>query len=305
MTTSSLSPLRYPGGKQILTRILRHLIQLNNRSGGVYVEPYAGGAGAALALLFGGHVNRIIINDADPHIFAFWDAVLNKTSRLVQMVRDTPLTIEEWHRQRSVYHSPSRHSQLRLGFASFYLNRCNRSGIIATGGVIGGLDQTGKWKQDARFNREDLVRRIERIAKYRDRISISNHDAIDLLRQLSAEPSKTNRFFVYLDPPYYGKGSQLYLDYYGPEDHAALAEYLKSCSSLKWLLSYDNARKIRELYSDFRKVSFDLGYSASKRSVGSEVLIFNETLKFPSVWKRRIPQKFISRSEQGSVPMPT
>ena len=55
------SPLRYPGGKQILARVLAHLIQINGREGGIYAEPYAGGAGAALSLLFGEHVERLML----------------------------------------------------------------------------------------------------------------------------------------------------------------------------------------------------------------------------------------------------
>ena len=164
----SFSPLRYPGGKQILARVLAHLIKVNGREGGVYVEPYAGGAGAALSLLYGEFVRQIIINDKDPSIHAFWDAVLNKTANLSKLVRETPLTVEEWQRQRQIYLASKKHSALRVGFAAFYLNRRNRSGIIGNAGVIGGQKQTGKWKIDARFNREDLVARIQRVAQYRD-----------------------------------------------------------------------------------------------------------------------------------------
>jgi DNA adenine methylase len=132
------SPFRYPGGKQILSRLIAHLIHLNDCVGGTYLEPYAGGAGVALSLLFGEHVDRMLINDADPSIFACWNGILYDTNRFLKLLRDTPTTTEEWARQRQIYLNPKRHSSLKLGFATFYLNRCNRSGIIKNGGPIGG-----------------------------------------------------------------------------------------------------------------------------------------------------------------------
>lgn len=300
----SHSPLRYPGGKQILARVLGHLIARNGRSGGVYVEPYAGGAGAALSLLYGGHVNRISINDADPRIHAFWDAVLNKTERFLKLLRDTPLTVDEWLRQRQVYRNPSRHSGLRVGFATFYLNRCNRSGIIGNAGLIGGLQQTGKWKLDARFNREELAERVARVARYRERIALSNLDAIDFLRGLHADPRLSGRAFVYLDPPYYDKGSQLYLDHYAHTDHAKLADFLRAHAAFIWVMSYDNVPQIRKLYRPFRQVSFNLGYSAHDWRLGKELLIFNTSFRFPEPWRRRIPHKFITAADRISATMP-
>src|ERR1051326_2392916 len=184
MPTAS-SPLRYPGGKQILCNLLAHLIKLNDLEGKAYAEPYAGGAGAALSLLYSGYVSRIMINDADLHVFAFWHAVLNNNRRFVDLVDSAEVSVQEWHKQREIYQHPNRHSLLRVGFATFYLNRCNRSGIIASGGVIGGKAQHGKWGIGARFNKPELSNRIERIAHYRHQIHISNCDGMAFLDRKS------------------------------------------------------------------------------------------------------------------------
>lgn len=300
----SFSPLRYPGGKQILARVLGHLIRLNGREGGIYVEPYAGGAGAALSLLYGEYVKRVLINDADSRIYAFWDGVVNRTEQFLKLLRDTPLSVEEWKRQRQIYLNPSRNSRLKVGFSTFYLNRCNRSGIIANAGLIGGLKQTGKWKIDARFNREDLARRVERVSRYRERISLFNLDATKFLRAEMPKPSMVDRGFVYLDPPYYGKGSQLYLNHYTPADHASFARYL-STASFTWVMSYDNVPQIRKLYSSHRQVSFNLGYSARDWRIGKELLILPPHIQFPSAWLKHIPSIFITSADQIPVPMPT
>jgi DNA adenine methylase len=300
----SLSPLRYPGGKQILARILGHLIRLNGREGGIYVEPYAGGAGAALSLLYGEYVKQVVINDADSRIYAFWHGVVNQTDQFLKLLRNTPLSVEEWKRQRQIYLKPARNSRLRVGFATFYLNRCNRSGIIGNAGVIGGLKQNGKWKIDARFNRKDLARRVERVARYRERITLSNLDASKLLQAELPKPSWVDRAFVYLDPPYYCKGSQLYLNYYTSDNHAAFARYL-STTNFAWVMSYDNVGEIRKLYSSYRQISFNLGYSARSWKIGKELLIVPDHVRFPSAWPKRIPDRFITSADRIPFSMPT
>lgn len=300
---TSYSPFRYPGGKQILARVLGHLIKLNGREGGIHVEPYAGGAGAALSLLFGEHVGHLMLNDADPSVHAFWSSILTRTKSFLKLLRDTPLSVAEWERQRQIYLQPSRHSRLRLGFATFYLNRCNRSGIIGNAGLIGGRNQTGRWKLDARFNRTELARRIERIAMYRDRIQLHNLDAIQFLRQHVSTSELLRRAFVYLDPPYYLKGSQLYLNHYKPADHERLAAYLMHNAKFTWVLSYDNVPEIRRLYAGLRQVQFRLGYSAREWRVGKEIMISKHEVAFPDRWKARIPDQCVTSADRIQIPM--
>lgn len=273
------SPLRYPGGKQVLAKVLAHLIRINAASEGVYAEPFAGGAGAALALLFGEHVERIIINDADCRIAAFWEAVLHQTNAFIKLVQNTPVTIAEWRRQRAIYLDTRRRSTLAAGFATFYLNRCNRSGIIASGGPIGGIRQQGQWKIDARFNRDNLSERVSKIATYRDRIELSNLDAIKFLRlQSKKKRPKARPLFVYLDPPYFAMGEHLYLNYYDADDHGRLAKYLKGATAFQWALTYDNVPQIKKLYAELRRAKFDLAYSARER----------KTMERAQAWKPRM-----------------
>jgi len=297
------SPLRYPGGKQVLSRLIAHLIQMNGCTGGVYVEPYAGGASIALSLLFGEYVDRVVINDADVCIHAFWKAVLFDTEKFVKLLRETPTTVEEWAKQREVYLQPKRFGTLKLGFATFYLNRCNRSGIISRGGPIGGQQQDGTWKIDARFNRVELERRVRRIAEYRDRITLLRRDAV-LLLQEDVPCLRPLRPFVYLDPPYYQKGRELYLNYYEHTDHEKLATLLRKHSPYHWIMSYDNVPEISALYEDFRRVRFSLDYSARERREGTEVMILPLTLAFPKAWVHTIPRRFITAADDApTMPM--
>jgi DNA adenine methylase len=243
-------------------------------------EPYAGGAGASLGLLFSEHVKSVLINDLDYRIFSFWWSVLNRTDQFVKMINSVPLTIREWQRHRDIYRSPRKHKRFDVGFAAFYLNRTNRSGILVNGGPIGGIKQTGGWGIDARFTRPSLVDRIERIAAYQERIAISNLDALTFLRRLEADFSG-RALFIYLDPPYYEKGAKLYLSTYAHEDHVEIAGALQASKHRHWAVTYDDVPTIRKIYVGCRLKPFTLRYSAQRRRLGSELLILPKGLVVP------------------------
>lgn len=274
------SPLRYPGGKACLTHFIANLAKINGREGGIYVELYAGGAGAALNMLFEGTFNHIHINDYDYNIFSVWYSVLNDTDNFIRLIKDTPVTIDEWHRQRDIYKSGKTAGLLALGFATFFLNRTNRSGIIFKAGPIGGRDQTGNYLIDVRFNKDNLIERVERIANHRDQITLTNTDAVQILKHLQDYHPDIQNIFLYLDPPYYQKGKQLYLNNYSHDDHKKLANTVAELDNeIKWLISYDNIADIRQLYQGYRMSCFDLNYTLQSKKFGSELLVFSHGLE--------------------------
>jgi len=240
------------------------------------------------------HVQRIILNDADPCVFAFWKTLLNNKDDFIRRFQNTPITTDEWKRQREIYRHQARHSRTKVALATFYLNRCNRSGIIVNGGPIGGLEQAGKWKIDARFNKDDLIRRIEKVHLYRDRIDVYNMDAIEFLENVIGRRQALDDVLVYLDPPYYTKGSRLYLNHYCHEDHAQLAAFIKRPTRFHWLMTYDNVPEINELYRDCRRIPFHLSYSAHSYKTGSELLIHKATLAVPDELLMRDHTKTVS-----------
>jgi len=275
----TLSPLRYPGGKAKLANFAQALILTNRLSDGHYVEPYAGGASIALSLLINEYVSHVHLNDIDRSIFAFWHSVLNDTNALCHRIKNATLSVPAWRRQRAVQAAHHKSSLRELGFSTLYLNRTNRSGIINSAGIIGGAGQVGKWKLDARFYRDTLIRRIQTIAAYRDRITLSNLDAATFLKRLIPQlPPKT---LLYLDPPYYVKGKRrLYANHYQHSDHAQIAALLANCK-LPWIVSYDNAAQVRRLYRGYGHLKYRLKYSAHQRYEGSEVMFFSNDLARP------------------------
>lgn len=276
---SYFTPLRYPGGKGKLAEYIKAILVTNDLTGGVYVEPYAGGAAVALELLLLDYVEKIHINDLNSGIYAFWKAVLDQPDELVHKIETTLVTIDEWHRQKEIQADTSS-SSFNLAFATFFLNRCNRSGILKAG-VIGGKDQAGKWKLDARFNKSDLVARIRYIQRFRDRIELHCQDAATLVQDLAVKLPQNSIF--YLDPPYYVKGKGLYDNFYNHEDHEAVAQVICGIDSVKWIVSYDDTPEIDAMYAAYRSLRYSLSYSAQRREQGGEVMFFCRDLIIPDV----------------------
>lgn len=273
------TPLRYPGGKRRLAEFVALLMNENSLTGGHYVEPYAGGAGLALALLYEGHATHIHINDLSKGIYAFWASILEETDDFLRLLWDTPVNMETWEKQRALQQTPDSVPPLDLGFSTFFLNRTNRSGIIS-GGAIGGRQQAGKWKLDARFNKESLSLRIEKLASYRTQISVYNQDAGHFLYTIVQ--NLPEEALVYLDPPYYARSRRLYENHYDREDHERLQQSVRVLNQ-RWMVSYDSVPEVYEIYSPFRHKKYSLSYSAGTREKGSEVIFFSHALVVPSV----------------------
>lgn len=276
-----LSPLRYPGGKAILSNFLRAVIAENDLTGCRYFEPFAGGAGAALTLLESGDVSKISLNDADYRIYAFWHSALHQTAEFVERIFTIPLTITEWRRQHAICSSPEKHEVFEVGFAAFYMNRCNRSGVLTGAGPIGGYDQQSEWTISARFNRDTLSQRISHIGSLKSSIEIYNEDAIDFLKIALPSGLGRQKVFAYLDPPYVVKGQRLYLNAYDSDSHKALSKYILSQNALRWLMSYDDCELIRDLYETCEKASLEIRYSLQERKSGAELVISPHSLKLP------------------------
>ncbi len=270
------SPLRYPGGKWRLANYFEEIIKLNFARPPVYAEPYAGGASLALSLLFSNVVSDVYLNDLDAAIHAFWFSVLRHNQDFCRLVDRTPITPTEWRKQKKIHTGGLASGRLALGFATFFLNRTNHSGIL-NGGMIGGKRQRGEWKLDARFNRSELVRRIRKISDFRNRIHLHCQDAADFLR----EQRFRKYTFVYLDPPYYQSGRQLYLNAYKPDDHALVRDCALSLRC-PWVVSYDDVPEIRQLYRSQKSRCVRLLHTARSARLGREVMFFSGTLRIPS-----------------------
>ena len=273
------SPLRYPGGKGKLASFMEYMIDQLGHQGGTYIEPFAGGAGIAMELLLRNVVSRIVINDYDKAVWSFWKAILTETDRFVEEIRTVPLTVDEWQKQHKILVTQNDKYSFELGFAAFYLNRTNRSGIIK-GGVIGGQEQTKDWKMDVRFKREELVTRIQRIAARKKDIKLYNKDVNSFIKNYV--PLYEENALIYFDPPYFRKGQQLYMNFFNYKDHVRIEQEIREHVNCDWIITYDYEPQIEEIYHNYNLRLYDLNYSVSTKRKANELMIFKDGIFIPS-----------------------
>lgn len=273
------TPLRYPGGKGRLAPFIKSVLEHNDLRDGTYIEPFAGGAGVAIDLLLTGHVQNIIINDLNYQIYAFWKTVISDPDYLINSINEIDFSIGFWDRQKKIFQRADFYELREVAFATLFLNRTNRSGIL-NGGPIGGREQKGEWKIDARFNQERIIEKIRRIAAMGEHITVSQQNAIELLENYSGREKN----LIYVDPPYYVQGRNLYYDHFKEADHLAVRDTIRRLdASANWIVSYDSCEEIAKLYREFKGLEYNIGYSARDARKGTELMYFSSGLKIPEL----------------------
>ncbi|CFX15431.1 Adenine modification methylase, M.EcoRV-type [Syntrophomonas zehnderi OL-4] len=273
------SPLRYPGGKSSITPLIKLILSKKDNRTTTYIEPFAGGAGVAINLLLDGVVDNIVINDYDKAIYSFWRALKEQTDDLISLIEDTPVNIEEWYKQKAIYSTSNRKYSLELGFATFFLNRTNRSGIL-NAGPIGGYSQSDFYKIDARYNKPMLVERIQSIATKKKSIFIYNKEVRSFLTQIL--PKFQENAFIYFDPPYFVNGKRLYKNFFVENDHVDIARSIEQNVTCDWVMTYDDETRIRSIYSNYVMRNYVLNYSAANKGKGTELIIFKSSKLVPN-----------------------
>jgi len=276
------SPLRYPGGKNCIFPFMSKIFYENDLVGIPYAEPYTGGAGLALHLLIEGYVNRIYINDLDPCIYLFWKVLLKRTEEFCSWIEYVPVNLETWRYYKEVHKQGIDADELELAKSTFYLNRTNMSGVLDAG-PIGGFNQEGKYKMDVRFNKKDLIAKIQKIALYKDRIILSNYDGIQFIKELNRKHSE---IFIYLDPPYVAKGHYLYMNYFSEQDHVKLGKYVGEIKK-RWMVSYDKNDLILKIYSKWNMVEHEL-LQCTSNCKKKEIIVFSDGLKYKESMKELV-----------------
>lgn len=287
------SPLRYPGGKNKLSQFMSTVIKNMNFDTCTYIEPFAGGAGIALSLLLDGTVDRIVINDYDKAIYSFWRSIKEEPDELKKRIHNTPITIDEWYKQKDIYVKSKSYS-LDLAFATLFLNRTNHSGIL-NAGPIGGYAQDGDWKLDVRFNKDKIIDKIEKIAKHRNKITVYNKDIISLLTNYA--PRFAGNQFYYFDPPYYNKGQELYKNFFNANDHKRIRDKIANEIMAPWIITYDDVDEIVKLYNNYSVKRFELTYSAANKGTATELMIFSDDKNCPT--SEQIKQEKIKINLRG------
>jgi DNA adenine methylase len=284
----SPSPLRYPGSKAALRLFVEQFLAHNNLLGTEFCEPFAGGASVSIFILENGLASRVRIVDIDHGVCAFWRQVFFNTKPFIARIKRLSITIRSWEKfQRASQIKPrTKAEELECAAGFLFLNRTSFSGIVGAG-PIGGRDQSSEYALDCRFNREELIRRIEYLSQYRDRVTVEKADGISCIRSLKANDDCV----LYVDPPYFEYGKKFYRHHFNEDDHAKLFSALKACKQ-PWLLSYDHSESIREKYDAFTTRSVSWMNVARKFNYRDELIITNvdmpNTLLDPAPYARKV-----------------
>lgn len=288
MSTNTRSILRYPGSKARFCAFIAKAIALNAARPRLFVEPFCGGASVSIALLEGGVVEEIAINDVDSLISQLWSTVFSKDGAewLANQVLEVPLSVDEWRRQKALIPVSSHEAALKC----LYLNRTSFNGIIHKSGPLGGWGQKSI-KIGVRFNRQRLFDRILELSSLRDRVRVSNQGWLGVCQQYSSHDGAV----FYLDPPYFHKAEQLYGHTFGEHEHEDLRNFLRKFNR-PWLLSYDDSQEVRDLYDSVTSKARVIDNTYSTHPLGGCAFIGRELL-FSNM--KRLPAP--TKGTQGHV----
>lgn len=275
-----LSPLRYPGGKRRFARYVAEVIRLNSLQPKVFVEPFAGGASVSLRLLNDGVVEAVALGERDPLVASFWKVLFDDTDWLIEQIERIEVSVAKWR----YFRDTSFHSHRERALACFFLNRTSFGGMLGKPTPIGGYAQESKYKIDDGFNVGALVKRIRQVAAFRERVRLVNHgDWRDTIKKVQSWGHKDEEVFYYLDPPFCETSAHVYRYHFEAADHEALRDRLMHLRQ-PWLLSYDPAPAIQELYANSGLVEdrTDILYTLSRtRNRAAQEMILTNLLNLP------------------------
>lgn len=270
MATYAKSPLRYPGGK---SRAIKDIHQHIPMDIGEYREPFVGGGSVFLSIksLFRSRIERYWINDLHHDLTCFWRYVRDDIDALVKQVR----TLRENYAGdgRALYtylkDDANMTSDFERAVRFFVMNRITFSGVMDAGGY-------SNQSFEKRFTASS-IERLEKVAYHLQATEITQGDYAPLLQE------DGEKVFIFLDPPYwsatqsrlYGKRGELHIGF----DHERFAEQMKQCSH-RWLITYDDSPRIRNLFDFATIVEWQLqygmnNYKQGKAEKGRELFIKN------------------------------
>lgn len=251
------SAFRYPGSKdKIADDVLKWfppsvLYSFANRSLSCYCEPFIGcGAMAVKVLPLLASSTRVVIADKDYGIVCLWKAVRDNPKELSRKLLNFTPSVEAFADFKT--RDGSRDGDpVDIGFRKFALHQMSFSGLGAmAGGPIGGVAQRSDYAVDCRFRPERHARHIGDQHKLLKRFASVEIIDGDFSLALDRVPDDG---FAYMDPPYFLKGGELYVNNMTPEDHERLAGILAT-ARYEWALSYDDHERIRKLYGEWADI---------------------------------------------------
>lgn len=260
--------LRYPGSKRKLVKTISKFLEKLNKNCNTYIEPFLGAGFVAANWLQDHQYDYTFLNDKDEDIAGIFNVIIRWPGELIKEIEQFTPSVESFYAfkaARSFY-------PVKRALETIALHQMSYSGLgKMAAGPIGGKKQNGSYKVDCRWNAKKLAAMI---LKWHDILKraycISSNDFAQVLSLEGNIPTA----LMYLDPPYYEKGKELYQYSFSEADHQRLFESL-NVTRAKWLLSYDDHDFIRRLYRDYYMHEIEASYTIKTHRKKKELLISN------------------------------
>jgi DNA adenine methylase len=254
---------RYPGGKsRIAHQIVKEMGNIQE-----YREPFFGGGSIGLEVLESLPLGADVwVNDKYPPLASLWKMIIEDPYPLMDRISEYVPTVDDFFRIKQIFLGmPEILSEEERAMMCLVLHQISFSGLgVKAGGPIGGKTQKGTYKVDCRWSPRTLNAKILKAHRLFQRANVTC-TAVDYVRLLEDATPQTT---VYLDPPYYVRGNDLYQEPFSVQDHEELAVILRGLDC-KWFISYDDCPEIRDLYSWAKIIEFKRQYAIknAKREV--------------------------------------
>jgi DNA adenine methylase len=259
-----MSVLRYPGGKSRAVKILSPLFPDDME---ILYSPFFGGGSVELNLAQRDTVREVLANDKFSLLINFWEQAKTNNTALADLAEQQRLGLDKdtfLHFRKTINDPLTTDIDKAVKF--YCINRCSFSGSTFSGGF-------SKESSEKRFTKSgvDRLRRVD-LTKF----SFSNLCAIDFL---SSVDTSNPRAYIYADPPYLLETNNLYGvrgDLHESFDHDAFAQRIKSLP--RWILSYNDSPRVRELYTGHRFTVPNWAYGMSSNKASNEVVILSNDI---------------------------
>jgi DNA adenine methylase len=247
---------RYPGGKSKLkNQIVARLNEMRNGSRQIeFREPFFGGGSiGSIFLEKNPNLKKIWINDFDLGIASIWTTIINNPAMLKSKVQEFVPSISAFDDFKTeLLTTPlllTSEEIAEFGFKKLAIHQISYSGLgTKSGGPLGGRDQKSQYKIDCRWSPKYICKKIDLLHERFSKISFIRQKSCTNLDFSELIQDERTQGLIYLDPPYFIKGNDLYQHGFSVKDHERLANSLKETGH-RWLLSYDDCPEIRDLYS--------------------------------------------------------
>lgn len=223
------SPFRYAGGKFYARKFILRYVPNHD----TYVEPFAGGASIFFAKP---KVANNWLNDIDEELMNCFIHIRDNSKELISLLKN-----EKASKERHAYYKNKFRpkNNLERALRWYYLNRTSYSGIMNM--------QNCFWGYGDKYSKrpENWPRTIRETSQKLQGVRLT---ALDFEEVINETPKDS---FLFIDPPYFNADQdKFYTHSFTRDDHYRLAEALKkNTPKVDFLLTYDNLRKIKELYS--------------------------------------------------------